>query len=191
MRSKSWLVRWAQWLLGPPFSCDVFCEVAYGARVSRSTPRRSRLYLPSCCPVEVDLERCQTPVRHPGQRCRVVRPSLVAGMSSENQRSRGPGTRVFSDSGTAFVIVVRRCAATKLIRGLAERMGAKHGRFYVNPPFGRLSSASVPIRGGRPQVFLDVCRRGFAECVPHKTAPCTRGHFRRAWHLASAAPERA
>lgn len=134
MRSKSWLVRWAQWLLGPPFSCDVFCEVAYGARVSRSTPRRSRLYLPSCCPVEVDLERCQTPVRHQGQRCRVVRPSLVAGTSSENQRSRGPGTRVFSDSGTAFVIVVRRCAATKLIRGARGADGCETRPVLRQPP---------------------------------------------------------
>lgn len=149
MRSKSWLVRWAQWLLGPPFSRGAFCGVAHGMRGSRSASRRWRLYLPSCCPVEVDLERCQTPVRHQGQRCRVVRPSLVAGTSSENQRSRGPGTRVFSDSGTALVLAVRHCAATKWIRWLAERMGAKHGRFYVNPPFGRLSSASVPIRGGR------------------------------------------
>lgn len=134
MRSKSWLVRWAQWLLGPPFSCDVFCEVAYGARVSRSTPRRSRLYLPSCCPVEVDLERCQTPVRHPGQRCRVVRPSLVAGTSSENQRSRGPGTRVFSDSGTALVLAVRHCAATKLIRGARGADGCETRPVLRQPP---------------------------------------------------------
>ena len=101
---------------------------------SLGASRRSRLYLPSCCPVEVSLERCQTPVRHQGQRCHVLRSPLVAGTSSENQRSRGLGTRVFSDGGTASMFAVMLCAATYLIHRIGSLSWARSAAVSTSTP---------------------------------------------------------